>query len=148
MSKLTVARALTAHIALRVLRAVTLAVFAIFVLIVIVCGLLAHFFSPWWWLLLIPFVGLVGVFVIILLLFAIFIAQVHSQRLTKPQRDAMDDFVDKIQQLVEARSTPLPLFALITLKDLLVHRDVTTIKRLVSDTAGLRRDFDALERLF
>lgn len=60
----------------------------------------------------------------------------------------MDEFIDKIQAALEARATPLPLTVIICLKDILFHRDVVTVKKLIKDTAGLRKDYAEIEKLF
>ncbi len=148
MTKITVARALTARVARRAVRLATLMALGVFGIIVIIAAGLAYFFSPWWWLLVLPFVVLLSIFAVVRLLIMVLIRQIHGERTTKVQTDALDGFVDKIQQLLEARATPPPLFVAITIKDLLIHRDITTIKKLIADTSGLKRDYEALERLF
>ena len=113
MNRLTVARALTANIAQRVLRFSTLIVLIAFGLIVAGTWALAHFVNGWWWLLLIPFVILLGAFVLVRLVLQVIIRRIHAEQLSKVQKEALDDFTDKVQSLLEARSTPLPLVVLI-----------------------------------
>ena len=55
---------------------------------------------------------------------------------------------EKIQRLIEAKATPPIVFVLLSVKDLLIHRDVTTIKELIRDTASLRADYSKLRQLF
>lgn len=148
MSKLTVARALSARIASRMVLIATFVAFGLYGVIAAATALLAYLYSPWWWLLLLPFTVALIVFLLLRLVVKIVIRRIHTERMTHQQTDAMDAFVDKIQQLLEARATPLPIFALITMKDILLYRDARTVKKLVSDTAGLSREFEALEKLF
>ena len=148
MTKLTVARALTSRVAQRVLRIATRIAAMFFTVVFAATWALAYFFSAWWWLLLIPFVFLLGIFLIIRLIIGFIVRQIHTEHLTKQQRVALDRFVDKLQAIAEARSTPLPLLVAICIKDLLFHRDITTVKQLISDTSGLRRDYAELEKLF
>ncbi len=148
MTKLTVARALTARVARRAVFLATVMAAGIFGLIVLIAAGLAYFFSGWWWVLVLPFAFLLSLFLVARLLIILLIRQIHGNRMTKAQTEALDGFVDKIQQLLEARATPPPIFVAITIKDLVIHRDITTIKKLIADTAGLRRDYDALEKLF
>lgn len=148
MSKLTVARALTAAIARRITILATWIALAVFVVMIIICWALAYFFSPWWWLLIIPFVVLLGVFLVIRLIVLFIVKRIHGDNLTKHQRSALNEFADKIWGLLEARSTPIPIIVLISIKDILFHQDITTIKSFIADTASLRRDYEALERLF
>ncbi len=148
MSTLTVARALTALIARRVIHIATIITIAVFVIIVILCGVLAYFFSAWWWLLLIPFVGWLVVFLLIRMILVLMIKQIHSERMSKVQRKALNSFIDKLWGLLEARATPIPIIVLICIKDILFYRDITTIKKFIQDSASLKRDYLELEKLF
>lgn len=148
MAKLTIARALTARVAQRVILIATFIATAVFVAIFFLTWALAYFLSGWWWLLIVPFVFLFVLFLVIRLFVVLIVRQIHSERMSKTQRQALDDFVDKLQALIEARATPLPIVIAICIKDLLFHRDVTTVKKLINDTAGLRRDYADLEKLF
>ena len=148
MTKLTVARALTAHLGKRLINLATLIAVGIFLLIVALVALLAYSFSAWWWLLIVPFVFVFSVFLVVRLFVVLIIRRIHSERMSKQQRDALNDFSDKVQAALEARATPLPVIVLISIKDLVFHRDITTIKKLISDTAGLRNDYKNLETLF
>jgi membrane protein implicated in regulation of membrane protease activity len=148
MSKVTVARALTARIARRFVKIGDIIMAASTLVLLVIVGALAYFFSPWWWLLLLPILLVVGIFLIVRLIVAVIISRVQVGKLTTEQRKALDDFTDKIQQIIEARATPLPIVAIICIKDILFHRDVTTIKKTISDSVGLRRDYQNLEKLF
>jgi len=148
MAKLTVARALTARVARRIIRIATIAAVALFGIIFLGTWALAHFFSAWWWLLIIPFIVLLGLFLIIRLVVVLLIGRVHAGTMTEVQREGLDAFIDKLQAVAEARATPWPVMVAVCVKDLIFHRDVTTAKRLISDTAGLRRDYKDLEKLF
>lgn len=148
MKSLTLPRALTAHVAKRIIRIATYIAVAVVTTVFIICLLLAHFFSAWWWLLIIPFILLFGFFLLVRFFIGFFIRRIHAERLTPEQRSSLDAFVDKIQGLLEARSTPLPLIVLISLKDLLFHRDIVTIRSVINDSVSLKRDYQALERLF
>lgn len=148
MSKVTVARALTARAGLRVIRLATIIVLSIFGAWLLLTVSLVYFFSPWWWLLLMPALLLLGAFVIVRFIVRLVIRRIHAEQLTKPQIEALDGFVDKIQALLEARATPPWIFALICIKDLLLNRDVTTIKSIINSTTHLKRDYQELEKLF
>lgn len=148
MSTLTLARALTALIARRVIRIATIITLALLVLIFIACWALAYFFSPWWWLLFVPFVGWLLVFLLIRLLLVFIVRQIHSENMTKQQSKALNSFVDKIWELLEARATPIPIIVLLCLKDILLHRDVVTIKKFIGSSVGLKKDYQNLQKLF
>jgi len=148
MSRITVARALTARFARRFVRLADILVAVITIILVAGVWALTYFFSAWWWLLVLPLLFLLGLYVIVRLIVAVIISHVHVGQLSKGQRTALDDFIDKVQQAIEARATPLPLIALICIKDIVVHRDLTTVRKIISETAGLRRDYQDLEKLF
>ena len=148
MTSLTLGRALTARIATRFLRLATFIILGLFVAVLLTCGLLAYFFSAWWWLLIIPFVILLAIFMVLRLFIGLVIRRIHSERLSPAQADAMDGFTDKIQALLEARATPPWMFVAICIKDLVLHRDITTVKSIVNSTATLKRDYQELEKLF
>lgn len=148
MARITAARALTAHLANRFIRFATFIAVGIFLAALLICALLATYFSAWWWLLFIPFVPLFALFLIIRLIVKFIVRRIHADHLRSDQKKALDDFTDKIERLIEARGTPPIFFVIISIKDLLFHRDVTTVKTLIRDTTSLHRDYVALEKLF
>jgi len=148
MSKITVMRALTARFARRFLRLADLLVAVIAIILIAGVWALAYFLSAWWWLLILPVILLLGVYMIVRIIVAVVVTRVHVGQLSKVQRTALDDFIDKVQQALEARATPPPIIAIICIKDIVVHRDLTTVRKIISETAGLRRDYQSLEKLF
>jgi hypothetical protein len=60
----------------------------------------------------------------------------------------LDAFIHKVQQILEARAMPIPIIVIICIKDILFHRDVTTIKKIIRDSVSLRNDYLELEKLF
>lgn len=148
MSRITAARALTAHIARRFIHLITIIALSIFVGVFVLCALLAYFFSAWWWLLLVPFAGLLILFLGLRFVVRFIVGRIHTETLTSEQQKALDEFTNKLERIIEARGTPPFLFVLITIKDLVLYRDITTIRSVISDTTTLRRDYATIERLF
>lgn len=148
MSKITIARALTARVGARVVRLATIITFIAFGVWVVITAGLVYAFTPWWWLLLLPALTLLVIFLLARLVIRFILRRIHADQLSKTQSDALDGFVDKIQALLEARATPPWVFAAICIKDLLLHRDITTVKSIISSTTSLRSDYQALEKLF
>ena len=146
--RLTAPRALTTLFARRIVRIATLLALAVAVAVFLLTWVLAYFFSSWWWLLIIPLCILLVLFLIVRIVVMIFIRMIHPNSLTKEQTKAMNGFIDKIQAILEAKSTPLPFVVLICIKDILFHRDITTIKSLIKDTTGLRKEYAEIEKLF
>lgn len=148
MAHVVLARALTAYIAKRFITIASLVALAVFGAVFVITWLLAHFFSAWWWLLLIPLVVAAGVVLVVRLFLLFIVRRIHHDTLTTEQSDRLTLFVDKIQNLLETRSTPLPFIILLCLKDLLLHKDIVTVKSIIRDSASLTSDYKDLEKLF
>lgn len=146
--KVATARALASYAGHRSLRFVTIAVVVILAIIFIVIGLLAYNFTTWWWLLAIPFAAAGLVFFGIRWVLQVIIRRLYRHPFSRAQREQLDAFASKVLGLIEARSTPLPFFALITLWDIIRRRDATTIRKLVNDSTSLKKDFTELEKQF
>jgi len=145
---LTAPRALTALVARRAVRFATIIATIIAVTGIAISAALVYFFTPWWWLLAVLFILLFGVFLLIRIIAVVLIRIIHPNNLTREQTLAMTGFVDKIQEILEAKSMPLFLFSLICIKDILLHRDIVTVKKLINDTAGLHKEYTKIEKLF
>lgn len=144
----TLARAITAVFMRRIVHIATLAAVIIFAVAIIASAVLAYFFTPWWWLLTVPFAVAFGFFLLARFITLVIVKGVYSNHLSSVQQEKVDSFIDTIQATLEARATPLPFIALICIKDVLFHRDIVTVKKIVKDTANLRNDYKELEKLF
>lgn len=145
---ITLARAVTAVFMRRMLKIATVIAVGIIAIAIIAAAILAYFFTPWWWLLTVPFAVAFGFFLLARFITLVIVKGVYANRLSSVQQEKVDSFIDTIQATLEARATPLPLIALICIKDLLIHQDIVTVKKIVKDTANLRNDYKELERLF
>ena len=110
--------------------------------------LLAHFFHPLWLLLLAVCIPVLGIVLALILLARFVVRRIYPHTMTKPQSTAVDQFCDQIQELIEARATPPPIVALITIKDLVLYREPRTVKRLIEQSSTLRRNYIELRGLF
>lgn len=146
--KIATARAYVAYISRRLLRLVSLIFFGIVGLLLILVWALGYFFSAWWWALATPIVLLVLLFVVLRLVLNHIITKIYRHPLTRDQRTQLEAFSAKFNRLVESSSTPLVVFALITIKDLFLRRDASTIRQLAGDTASLKSDIAELESHF
>ena len=148
-TKLRATRAVLSLLARRVLLFGTVIAIVIFALIFAGCWALAYYVSPWWWILLVAYVPILLVFIAIRLVIGFFINKLYPVKsLSSKQRKAARDFADKLQRLAETRGIGWPMFAFISLKDLLFYRDLRTAKNTLEDGTSLRKDFEALEKLF
>lgn len=73
---------------------------------------------------------------------------VYATPLSRPQRTALNQFIDKVQGLAEYRSLPPWLFGFVLAKDLVLHRDARSLRKIIDNSSTLRRDFQALNKLF
>jgi len=148
MAHIPFARALSAHLARRIVRIATIVVVVVVASLLLIIGALAYFLSSWWWLLLIPLVIVAVALFVIHLVLSFIIRKLYPQQLSAEQSAQLDSFVDKVEGLLEARSTPFPIIVLICIKDLLVHRDLTTVRSIIKDSGSLMSDYRSLEKLF
>ena len=148
IQKLTAPRALTALVARRAIQFASVIAVIITVVGITISAILVYLFTPWWWLLAALFILVFGVFLLIRIITMTIVRVIHPNKLTREQKQAMNQFVDKIQEIVEAKSMPLFLVALICIKDILFHQDVVTIKKLISNTTGLHKQYSVIEKLF
>ncbi len=144
----TALRALTAYVAQRSLRFASIIVFGTGLLILILIGALAYNVSEWFWLLAVPVIILLLLALLIRFIVRKIIKRIYRHPLSTVQRDKLAAFFEKLKSLVEARSLSLPAYAMITVKDILIHRDATTVKETVKNAGSLKSDFSELTRHF
>ena len=146
--KVRATRALAAYTTARSLRLVSLIALGGFSVVIALIGFLALEVSAAWWMLL-PFVMIVaGVFLLLRYVIKRIIRSIYPDPLSQAQRQVLHGLTGKVVHLAEARSTPLSLLALITLKDIVIRRDITTIRSLFSDSKNLASDLSELEKQF
>ncbi len=141
-------RALVAYTALRALRLITLVALLCGLVLFAIIWALAYYLSPWWWVFLLPLVVAIIVCVIIRLVIVKTIHLIHRHPFTESQRQALESFTDKIARLAEFKDTPLPIYAFITLRDIVRHRDATTLRSAIEDSTSLKDDFSRLQTYF
>ncbi len=147
-ARLTTISAIVAFVALKMVRFTTYIGVAVVLVLIIATALAAFKVSAWFWLLLLPLLLFFAVGMLLRKFIVFIIAKIYRHPFTREQRLVLDSFTTKVIGLTEVRSTPLPIFALITIKDLLLHRDATFLKKIVTDTGSLRDDLRKIETLF
>lgn len=145
--KLAVIRALSFILARRMVRLATAIALIVVVVLLALTWLLATQVSGWWWLLLLPIVPAALLVGGLLVVANLIVRSLYRVRLSKEQTEKLRAFADKIQRLAESRGLGWPLLVILSLKDLLIHRELRTIIELVKDASSLQRDFSELERL-
>lgn len=146
--KVAAMSALVAYVAQRSLRLVSILFFTGTAASLTVIGLLAYFFGEWWWVLAVPVVIAVLLFIGIRFVAKRIITMIHRHPFTARQREQLEAFTKKIRTIIESRSTPLPVYAAQTVRDILRDRDATTVRKLVTDSTSLKDDFAELEKHF
>lgn len=144
-SEIAVARALGAVFVQRMLGLFTVVGLTVSALLLLIVWALATWLSSWWWLLLIIILPLIAIFLFVRLVASFIAKRIYPQRINKSQKASLGGFVDTVQGLLEARVMGWPLFVLISVKDLVLHRELRSLKKLISDTAGLRQEFNNLK---
>lgn len=143
--KLDVLRALCAVIATRAITLTRIVGFVVFALLFVGIWALGSYVSPWWWLLLIVYIPLLVVVLAVLFVAQFLVRKLYPVKLSREQKHLLTNFTDKIQGLVEARGMGWWWFMVLNVKDIVLHRDVVTTKKLLADTTSLARDFKELE---
>ena len=145
-SKLQVVRALSAVVARRAITMFLIIDSVILTLMLIGIWALAHFLSPWWWLLLIIFIPLLVASLIIYIIASFITTKLYPTKLSRKQKQQLNDFTDKILRLLETRGMGWWVFAALCVRDLLLYRELRTLKDLLADATSLKSGFTTLER--
>ena len=144
--KINVLRALSAVVAKKAVFFFLIIDSVILTLMLIAICLLVYFFSPWWWLLLVIYIPLFAASVIVYLIAAFIASRLYPAPLTREQKQHLQEFTDKILRLLETRGMSWWVFAALCVRDLLLYRELRTLKSLLADTTSLKSDFEALEQ--
>jgi hypothetical protein len=145
MPRIATFRALSYVFAKRIVVLTGWVLLAIALLLLIGIIALGQYVSSWWLLLLVPFVLCLVLGLAILGLARFIVARLYPQPLTVAQKRSLSSFNDKIMHLIEARSIPPFMLAGIVIKDLIVHREMKTLRNLVDNSRSLKKDFAQLE---
>ncbi|MGE5298483.1 MAG: hypothetical protein ACM3KF_00390 [Acidobacteriota bacterium] len=144
--KINVLRALSAVVAQRAIFLFLVVDSVILTLILIGIWALAHFLSAWWWLLLIIFIPLLVASLIIYIIASFITTKLYPAKLSRKQKQQLNDFTGKILRLLETRGMGWWWFAALCMRDLLFYRELRTLKDILNDATSLKHDFTALEQ--
>ncbi len=144
--KIQVLRALSAVVAQRAITFFLVIDSVILTLSLIGIWALAHFLSVWWWLLLIIYIPLCIVSAVIYLIARFIASRLYRGHLTRLQRQKLQDFTSKILRLLETRGIGWWAFAALCVRDLLLYKELRTLKDLLADATSLKDDFIHLEQ--
>lgn len=103
--------------------------------------------SGWWWILMVGIIAWV-ILAIILLTVAWFAVRMLRPQMNSAQKQAVADFVDKIERVSETiQVTPFMIFFRI-LKDMLFPPEKTFISQIAEDSTSLHSDYILLSKQF
>ena len=137
-------RALSRYYIAQVARIATYIVVSIAFLLIIGTWALAHFFSPWWWLLAIPIFACVIAF-FILRFFTMVVARfIYPDKVTRAQAADIKAFISKINHLLELKHINPVMIGLTSLRDFIFYRELRTLKSFIEDSTTLSSDFKKL----
>ncbi len=146
--KVAAARALGAHLTRQALRLATIFFVSIVAILLLVIGLLAYNFTAWWWVFAIPIIIACLIALVLHWLVRRLASLIYRHPFSRAQRQALNEFTDKVRSLIDAKNTPLPILAIITIKDVLIHKDPRTIRQLIDNSTSLKADLKDLEKHF
>lgn len=147
-SKLNAIRALAAYNAQRSLSLFTAIFTAVITVLVVSTVALAYFFSPWWLIVMLPIALFLLAFLVIRKIVDKIISRIHRHPFTKRQREQLEKFTGGLKNLAEIKNTPVFIYAIITIWDVLRRRDETTIQQIINSSKCLKADFAELEKHF
>lgn len=141
-----IARAVGAEFLSRKLRAISLLVI-ILIVALLGLGIWLVTLSAWWWILLV-FIICGTVFSLVLLVTARIVIRIFRPGMSRIQKQAVNDFVDKTERIAETIQTPPFMIFFKILKDVISPREDTFIRQIADDSMSLRTDYAALSELF
>ena len=131
-----------------VLRVINIIVGSVLAGLLILSWWLTANVSAWWGI----FLAMVVIFILLAMAIRFFavklLQQLYPAPLDATQRQKTKSFVTKLQNIAAVRSMGWPAFIMMSLKDLFKHRDLLSLKNLISETSTLRGEFSELEQLF
>lgn len=146
--KLNAIRALAAYSAQQSLRLFTIAGSMLIAVLFAIVATLSYYFTPWWWIFALPIVVLLLAFLVMRSLVKRIISRLHRHPFTTRQREQLEKFTGELKGLAEIKNTPVYIYAIMTVWDVLRNRDETAIQKLVDSSKSLKSDFANLEKHF
>jgi hypothetical protein len=141
-------RALTSVTFQQMLRPATWITLAIFVVVYLLIFYIAIEVSAWWFLVLLVLVPFTLVAASLLAALWYLSRRLMPRPLLPSETATVSTMVEKVQRLLEARATPLPLIMVMIAKDVARGKGSSYIENIITDTKGLREDFVAVKSIF
>lgn len=146
--KVATARALSTYIARQSLILINRVVFGVLIGLALLVVALAIFISQWWLLLLIV---VAMVYIVVLIASSVaraVIRSIYRHPFSSTQREALEDFTQKLQRLVDAQGMSQLYLAFLTIWDIIRYREPRHFMRIIDDSLSLKTDYQNLEKYF
>ena len=137
-------RAITGVYVQKLLALIGAVVGGILLVALVITVLLATQLSSWWWLLLVVLVPAALISLVIYIAVRALSNRLIPHRLDSDERRQIKAFSDKIFGVVEKTRTPLPLTAILVLKDVIRNRESGYLSALINDSKSLKGDFEQI----
>lgn len=144
---ITALRAVSALYARQIMKAFFITVGAIAVLLFAGTVYLIQEVSAWWWLMLIPIISF-GLILAVLYAITRFIVQKLDPPQSPDQKEAVRQFVIKLNKAVETMQTPKFLVFIYLVRDAFTGNQHGFIQQATSHSMSLKNDFERLITLF
>jgi hypothetical protein len=141
-------RALTSLTFQQMLKPASWIAFIVFLILHILVFYVAFTVSAWWLLLLFVIIPLMIVVASLLAALWYLSRRLMPRPLLPSETVIVSSMVGKVQRLLEARATPVPMIMFLVAKDVMRGKGSRYLEDLVNDSRGLRDDFAAIRSLF
>lgn len=108
--------------------------------------ILASNINAYWWLALIFVIPLTLVCGILFGASYYITTLLYKSKLSKTQRQHIDDYVEKIEEVAEISQFTPPVILFTMAKDLTLYRELRTFKGMIGNSTSLKRDLEALRK--
>lgn len=116
----------------------------VILLLFAITWILASTISGYWWLALIFVIPLAVVSVVLFGVCYFMTTFLYKPKLSKMQRQHIDSYVEKIEDVAELSQFTPPVILFTMAKDLVLYRELRTFKGIVGNSTSLKRDLEAL----
>lgn len=140
----TTLRAVGSVYAKRQIRFGSLVVLALFIVSLILTSILAQSLSSYWWLLLIFILPMALIGLVLFFISYSLAGLLYRTTLTTTQKKLINTYIDKLNSVAEATQLSFVYIILTIAKDLLLYRELRTLRDIIGNSADLKKDLSHL----
>ncbi len=109
---------------------------------------LAISFSTWWLLALVILVPITVFLILLASLIWFLLGKLSPKKLSKPEQQKVDGFIDTLFSLAERSKTPYPVLLFLIAKDVIRGKESSFIRDLIGDSKKVTKEFEEIRTLF